>query len=209
MPIGQNAVARRTRKGEMEKTRRTLVDAASRCFREKGLAGATLADIMTSVGLTTGAFYRHFSSKDELTETALEDNLLDVIADCQRRGFAPEQTIDAICDWALDPVDEITKSAAAAFAYEIARQSIAIRNAFTKHTADRTAAIASCLPRGEEGSALNRASVIYSILVGAAQLSRFHPETGPAVRAMVLNMSGCNRPLELDTLGQTEGNLAS
>jgi len=208
LPIEENAVARRTRKGEMEKTRRTLVDAASRCFREKGLAGATLADIMTSVGLTTGGFYRHFSSKDELTETALEDNLLDFIADCQRRGFAPEQTIDAICDWALDPVDDITRSAAAAFAPEISRQSVSIQDAFAKHTADRIAAIASCLPQGD-GSALIRANFIYSVLVGAAQLSQFHPETGPAVRAMVQNMWGCKRPLEHDASRHTEGKLAS
>jgi AcrR family transcriptional regulator len=193
----------------MQKTRRTLVDAASRCFREKGLAGATLADIMTSVGLTTGGFHRHFSSKDELTETALEDNLLDVIADCQRKGFAPEQTIDAICDWALDPVDHVTKSAAAAFAPEISRQSGAFQSAFVEHTAERIAAIASCLPQGEEIATLNLASVIYSTLIGAAQLSRFHPETGPAVRTMVLNMSGFGRSLDLDALRQTEGKLAS
>ncbi|MFS2151326.1 TetR/AcrR family transcriptional regulator [Rhizobium sp. Rhizsp42] len=209
MSIEQNSIGRRTRKSEMQKTTRTVVDAASRCFREKGLSGATLADIMTSVGLTTGGFYRHFSSKDELTEIALEDNLLDVIADCQRRAFAPEQTIDAICDWALAPVDDITRSAAAAFAPEISRQSVSIQEAFTKHTADRIAAIASCLPRGDEGSALNHASAIYSMLVGAAQLSRFHPETGPAVRDMVLNMSGCKGSLELDALRQTDGKLAS
>lgn len=173
----------------MENTRQMLVDAASRCFRRKGLAGATLADIMTSVGMTTGGFYRHFASKDDLTEHALNDDLLDVIAESRQKGSALEETIDAMCDWALNPVHEITESAAAAFASEISRQSVAIQRAFTKHTAERIAAIAACFPESDHPAAFNRARAIYSILVGAAQLSRFDPATGNSVRDHILQIA--------------------
>lgn len=57
-------------------TRRKIVEAAGRVFRERGRAGAGVDAIMQAAGLTAGGFYAHFSSKEELfTEmflTALE-----------------------------------------------------------------------------------------------------------------------------------------
>lgn len=55
-----------------EQTRRKIVEAAARLFRERGPDAVALPDIMQSVGLTIGGFYRHFESKDELFQLALE-----------------------------------------------------------------------------------------------------------------------------------------
>jgi TetR/AcrR family transcriptional repressor of nem operon len=50
---------------------RLLIEAASaRLFREHGLNGVSVADIMASAGLTHGGFYGHFESKDELAALA-------------------------------------------------------------------------------------------------------------------------------------------
>jgi TetR/AcrR family transcriptional repressor of nem operon len=50
---------------------RLLIEAASaRLFKERGLNGVSLADIMASAGLTHGGFYGHFESKDELAAIA-------------------------------------------------------------------------------------------------------------------------------------------
>jgi TetR/AcrR family transcriptional repressor of nem operon len=43
-----------------------ILDAAARRIREEGLDGAAIAPVMRDAGLTHGAFYSHFSSKDEL-----------------------------------------------------------------------------------------------------------------------------------------------
>ena len=54
-----------------EKHKKILKEAA-RLFRERGFDGAGVADIMKAAGLTHGAFYAHFPSKDALEAEALE-----------------------------------------------------------------------------------------------------------------------------------------
>src|SRR5471032_2575452 len=43
-----------------------LFQHAGRLFRLRGYAGTSIDDIMLAAGLTRGAFYAHFKSKDEL-----------------------------------------------------------------------------------------------------------------------------------------------
>lgn len=57
MPI---SVARKAR------TRAAIFEHAARLFRLRGYAGTSIDDIMLAAGLTRGAFYAHFASKDDL-----------------------------------------------------------------------------------------------------------------------------------------------
>src|ERR1700729_1028661 len=54
-----------------EKHKKILTQAA-RLFRERGFDGAGVAEIMKAAGLTHGAFYAHFSSKEALEAEAVE-----------------------------------------------------------------------------------------------------------------------------------------
>lgn len=62
---------RRSREDASE-TRRAIVEAASRLIREKGIASASIADVMSSLGLTVGGFYRHFKDKEALVSEAID-----------------------------------------------------------------------------------------------------------------------------------------
>ena len=55
---------------EAAETRKRIVRAAARQFREKGIAAAGLAELMKAAGLTHGGFYKHFASKDQLVAEA-------------------------------------------------------------------------------------------------------------------------------------------
>jgi TetR/AcrR family transcriptional regulator, transcriptional repressor for nem operon len=48
-----------------------IVKEASRLFRERGFENVTVAEVMKAAGLTHGAFYAHFGSKQELEEAAV------------------------------------------------------------------------------------------------------------------------------------------
>jgi TetR/AcrR family transcriptional repressor of nem operon len=48
-----------------------IVKEASRLFRERGFENVTVAEVMKAAGLTHGAFYAHFASKQELEEAAV------------------------------------------------------------------------------------------------------------------------------------------
>jgi TetR/AcrR family transcriptional regulator, transcriptional repressor for nem operon len=48
-----------------------IVKEASRLFRERGFDNVTVGEVMRAAGLTHGAFYAHFGSKQELEEAAV------------------------------------------------------------------------------------------------------------------------------------------
>lgn len=48
-----------------------ILDSADRLLRERGIAGASVADVMQGAGLTIGGFYAHFASKGALIDAAL------------------------------------------------------------------------------------------------------------------------------------------
>ena len=50
--------------------RETVINVASRLFRERGFDGIGLKDLMKGAGLTQGAFYKQFASKDDLAAQA-------------------------------------------------------------------------------------------------------------------------------------------
>ncbi|MCS3431487.1 TetR/AcrR family transcriptional regulator [Klebsiella sp. BIGb0407] len=62
----------RVSKEQSDINRNSIIAISSQLFRERGLDGVSLKDIMSAAGLTHGGFYGHFSSKDELEALACE-----------------------------------------------------------------------------------------------------------------------------------------
>lgn len=61
----------RSSKVEAARTRARIVETASNLFRASGVDQIAVADIMGALGMTTGAFYRHFPSKGALAAEAV------------------------------------------------------------------------------------------------------------------------------------------
>lgn len=61
-----------TREATKRETRRALVEAALHEFAERGFDAPSLDSICARAGFTRGAFYVHFSSRDELVSAAME-----------------------------------------------------------------------------------------------------------------------------------------
>src|SRR5437763_11913515 len=62
-------------KGHKQATRERILEAAGRRFKEDGIDGSGVATVMSEAGLTNGAFYAHFSSKEDLVANVLADQL--------------------------------------------------------------------------------------------------------------------------------------
>jgi TetR/AcrR family transcriptional repressor of nem operon len=56
---------------QMALNREKIVQSASRLFRDRGLDGVTVSDVMAAAGLTHGGFYGHFPSKAALIAEAM------------------------------------------------------------------------------------------------------------------------------------------
>src|SRR5450755_3770239 len=61
----------RVSRAEAESHREQITDASARLFKERGLKGVSVADLMGAAGLTHGGFYGHFESKDALAGIAV------------------------------------------------------------------------------------------------------------------------------------------
>src|SRR5258708_15090488 len=64
-------------KAEKDKSHRRIVKTAAARFRERGVDGIGLADLMKEADLTHGGFYGHFDSREELVAEAVECALRD------------------------------------------------------------------------------------------------------------------------------------
>jgi TetR/AcrR family transcriptional regulator, transcriptional repressor for nem operon len=62
-------------KEHKQATRRRIIQTAGRRLKRDGIDGSGVATLMADAGLTNGAFYAHFASKDDLVATALADQL--------------------------------------------------------------------------------------------------------------------------------------
>src|SRR5712671_4364526 len=79
--------ARMARYGKEQKqaTRRRIIEAAGRRLKQDGIEGSGIATLMADAGLTNGAFYAHFDSKEDLVANAVAEQLRE-----QRESFSAQ-----------------------------------------------------------------------------------------------------------------------
>lgn len=68
----ENSAMPRVSRKQAELNREIIVEAATHLFRERGLHGISLSDVMAAAGLTHGGFYGHFASKEALATEACQ-----------------------------------------------------------------------------------------------------------------------------------------
>ncbi len=155
--------------------RERILAAAARLFRERGYEGVGLAEIAKAAGLTHGAFYTHFASKEALFAEACE-HALATSACVLRRDGTHVQDLDGFVDRYLDAGHVTARAAGCAMAAlgdDAARRPPEVREAFARGLARMIAAIAD-LESGASSPAERRRSAIAtaSQLVGALVLAR-------------------------------------
>ena len=161
-------------KGHKDETRRHILGVASAQFRESGIAAVGLAGIMSEAGLTNGAFYTHFASKEDLVREVLNDALTrreERHKANLENGIALETTIrEYLSTRHRDPAGNGCPTAA--LVAEIARHPKATRDAFTAKVADIIGLMAEQIGQGSAKERRRKAIAIYSTMVGALQLAR-------------------------------------
>jgi TetR/AcrR family transcriptional repressor of nem operon len=163
-------------KAQKARTHKRIVAIASRRFREKGLAGFGIAELMKEAGLTVGGFYKHFDSRDALVAEAVSS----AFGDWQRRvdatasGGPPVSYAKLIDDYLSDAhrKNPGTGCAFSALAPEIARSDKRTRALTTEQVRNDLDLIAGLLPGKDNRAARSSAILIFSALVGAMSLAR-------------------------------------
>ena len=161
-------------KDQKQATRQRILEAAGRRFKQDGIDGAGVAAVMSDAGLTNGAFYAHFESKEDLVANVLADQLR-----MQRQGFdglpSDRAGLEAIIRAYLSP-EHRDQSAdgcpSAALLDEIARRPAATRQVFTDELMAVIDDIASRLDPADVEAARTDALTVFGLMVGTLQLAR-------------------------------------
>lgn len=69
-PVGAKPVDKKS-----DRTRKTILKAAAKLFKEKGYTATTLRDIADDAGMKAGSIYYHFDSKDAIMDQVLDTGL--------------------------------------------------------------------------------------------------------------------------------------
>jgi TetR/AcrR family transcriptional regulator, transcriptional repressor for nem operon len=159
-------------KDQKQATRQRILEAAGRRFKQDGIDGAGVAAVMSDAGLTNGAFYAHFASKEDLVANVLAEQLR-----VQRESFraAPSDRagLESLIRAYLSP-EHRDQSAdgcpSAALLDEIARRPTTTRRVFTDELLGTADDIAARL-NPTDPSRID-ALTIFGFMIGTLQVAR-------------------------------------
>jgi TetR/AcrR family transcriptional repressor of nem operon len=161
-------------KDHKQATRQRILEAAGRRFKQDGIDGAGVTAVMSDAGLTNGAFYAHFASKEDLVANVLADQLR-----AQRQNVEaqpPDRAgLEAFIRAYLSPEhrDQCADGCpSAALLDEIVRRPAATRQAFTDELLVTADDIAARLDRTDADAARTDALTILGSMIGTLQLAR-------------------------------------
>jgi AcrR family transcriptional regulator len=160
-------------KDHKQATRQRIVEAAGRRFKRDGIDGSGVASLMADAGLTNGAFYAHFASKDDLVATAVADQLRaqgQQFAELASGGGAEQIVRSYLSVRHRDNPEEGCPSAA--LLDEIGRCSDGTRQAYTDGLLATIDAILARSAPDDLQAARARTLGVFATMVGTLQLSR-------------------------------------
>lgn len=152
---------------QVARNRARIVEQAGRLLRERGLEAVSVAEVMQAAGLTHGAFYGYFDSRDALVAAALEE------ANARSPPIAADLAAQAARY--LAPGHRQNRAGGcptAALAGEVVRAEGDVRRAMTADLRRRLAALALVSPGRTAAQRRQAAVASWSAMVGALVLAR-------------------------------------
>lgn len=183
-----------------EASHERIVDAAARAIRRSGYDGTGVADIMKEAGLTHGAFYAHFESREAMLVEAVDraGAQANAVASSVIASVPPAEALQAMMQVYLskEHIDGIESGCPiSALGSEMPRQSDEVRRAATLRIKEMIDLVARQFPDWGQPAAHERALVTVSTMVGTLILAR-------AVNDSALSESLCSSTLKkLNSVG--------
>jgi TetR/AcrR family transcriptional repressor of nem operon len=188
-------------KASKANTHARLVEAAAARFKERGVDGISLSDLMKDLKLTHGGFYKHFDSRDELVSEALELALAQSGQALREHVFHGDKPdIAAFVDAYLDEAHRDGRAggcAVAALAGDAPRKSADVQAQFRRQIDSNLETLGEALRQGgSTGDSRATAILVLSALYGALIMARavgdssLSSEVLRTVRKRVLTLGG-------------------
>jgi TetR/AcrR family transcriptional repressor of nem operon len=170
--------------------REALLATAKRLTQERGFDGAAVAEICRAAGLTQGALYGQFKSKDALAAEAIRKSFAEGAAVWEELSRGAPDALSALLgaylceDHAKNPGTGCTLAACVS---EIGRQDPAIGAAYAEGFRQLTYMVQQALPAGTPSDeARRRAIALVSGMVGGLAVARALEKADPGLAREVL-----------------------
>jgi len=156
-------------KEHKQATRRRIIETAGRRLKRDGIDGSGIARLMADAGLTNGAFYAHFDSKEDLVSTTIVDQLRE-----QREKYSAQSLEEIVHGYLSTRHRDDTEGGcpSAALLDEIARSADAVKRAYTDGQMAIIDHVAARLAPDDPEAARLRTLGVFALLVGTLQVSR-------------------------------------
>jgi len=179
----------RRSKADKAATHKEIVKIAAKRFREFGLEGIGVAEIMKEAGVAVGGFYKHFSSRDDLVIEALAESFKYI--DGLERGATdlPQLLTEYLSeDHCQSPGSGCPLSGLAG---DVRNASTGVRALYTQRLKQSLENNAAMLPSGDDVQRRARAIFFMSAGFGAIAIARAvsDPELSREVLRTVLEQS--------------------
>jgi TetR/AcrR family transcriptional repressor of nem operon len=156
--------------------RQTVIDVASRLFREHGFDGIGLKDLMKGAGLTQGAFYKQFGSKEDLAAQASRRALESAFRRWSAAAEAnPKDPLGAVIALYLSMAHREERGdgcPVVALGADAARQGADVRAAFEAGIRKYLEMLEAWVGESDGEDSTDKAMAVLSTMVGAMVLSR-------------------------------------
>lgn len=178
----------RVSRAQAEANRETVINVASRLFREHGFDGIGLKDLMKGAGLTQGGFYKQFESKDDLAALASRRAMEGATRRWSSVAASSPDPLQGVIDLYLSAGHRGETGDGCplvALGSDAARQSVDVRKPFQDGIKAHLQVIEEMLPtRGEDDDAPRKAMAMLALMVGAVTLSRIVTDENLAGRLL-------------------------
>ncbi|MEV5493282.1 TetR/AcrR family transcriptional regulator [Streptomyces bobili] len=155
-------------------TRKRIVQAAGRRLKRDGIDGSGVSALMADAGLTNGAFYAHFSSKEDLVASVLADQLREQLEGLDHmpagRGGVERYVRHYLSPEHRDHRDQGCPSAA--LLDEIGRLTDTTKEVYGDGLTAFVDALAGRLSPGRPQASRSATLAVFAMMIGAVQLSR-------------------------------------
>lgn len=161
---------------QAEENRQTVINVASRLFREHGFDGIGLKDVMAGAGMTQGAFYKQFESKADLAALASRRALEEALGRWSAAATSrPDDPLSAVVAFYLsqDHCSETSEGCpVVALGSDAARHGPDVRATFETGIREYLELLGGWIGAGDGAQPNSRAMAILSTMVGAVLLAR-------------------------------------
>ncbi|MFV2056434.1 MAG: TetR/AcrR family transcriptional regulator [Thiohalomonadales bacterium] len=189
-----------------EQTRQKMLEATVQGFRKHGYAGIGVDGLAKAGGVTSGAFYAHFGSKDGAFKAALTAGLNEVIvAIPEFQAKFGTDWVKAFADYYLGKPhrnDLASSCAMATLTTEVVRFGADIHADYEKKMAVIATLIADGLAGGSDEERRDRGWSMLGILIGGVNIARAMKSNKAAEE-----VAGAIKASAIKAAGRTHANL--